>query len=156
MTRIVRVRPGRDRRTGAGERGAELVEMAVVLPLLLFLIAGIVDFAFLFQSFEVVTNAAREGARIRVLPGYSDADAQDRVASYVAAAGLAGTPTTTVTPVTISPGGGGAPFAAVRVSVSYTHQYLFIGPMATLIGATFTAGKTFTVSSTMRSEVPGS
>jgi len=152
VTRIVHLRPGR----GAGERGAELVELAITLPLLLFLIAGIVNFAFLFQSFEVVTNAAREGARIRVLPGYSNADAQGRVASYVTAAGLAGTPTTTVTPVSISPGGGGAPFAGVRVSVSYTHPYSFIGPMATLIGGTFAASKTFTVSSTMRSEIPGS
>ena len=39
------------------------------MPLLLVLIAGIVDFALMFQAYEVVTNAAREGARLRVLPG---------------------------------------------------------------------------------------
>ena len=52
------------------ERGAELIEFALVFPLLLFIILGIVDFGFLFQRMEVVTNAAREGARIAVLPGY--------------------------------------------------------------------------------------
>ena len=54
------------------ERGAELIEFALVLPLLMFIILGLVDFGFMFQRFEVVTNAAREGARIAVLPGYVD------------------------------------------------------------------------------------
>ncbi len=46
------------------ERGAALLELALVLPLLLVVIAGIVDFGFAFQRFEVITNAAREGARL--------------------------------------------------------------------------------------------
>jgi Flp pilus assembly protein TadG len=141
------------RRLRRGERGAELVELAVVLPLLLILIAGIVDFGFLLQSYEVVTNAAREGARIGVLPGYNTADIQGRVAAYVSAAGLAGTPTTTVSQVSITPGGGGAAFPAVRVSVAYTHQYLFIKPMVTLIGKVFPTSKSFTATSVMRTEV---
>jgi Flp pilus assembly protein TadG len=140
------------RRRNSKEKGAELVEMAVVLPLLLFLIAGIVDFAFLLQSFEVVTNAAREGARIAVLPGYVDTDVQNRVAAYVASAGLSGTPTTTVATTTITPGGGGPSFTAKQVSVSYDYGFLFIKPMATLIGATFTSTKTFTARSVMRCE----
>ncbi len=53
------------------DRGAALVEFALVLPLLLVIIGGIVDFGFLFQRYEVVTNAAREGARLAVLPGLS-------------------------------------------------------------------------------------
>ncbi|MGH7900011.1 MAG: TadE/TadG family type IV pilus assembly protein, partial [Candidatus Binatia bacterium] len=53
------------------ESGAELVEFAFVLPVLLLLIAAIADFAFLFQSYEVATNAVREGARLAVLPGYT-------------------------------------------------------------------------------------
>ncbi len=48
------------------ERGAALVEFALALPLLLVVIAGIVDFGFVFQRYEVVTNAAREGARLAV------------------------------------------------------------------------------------------
>jgi Flp pilus assembly protein TadG len=136
------------------ESGAELVELAVVLPLLLILIAGIVDFGFLLQSFEVVTNAAREGARVGVLPGYSTADIQGRVAGYITAAGLTGTPTTTVTFPTINPGGTGAPFPAVQVSVSYSYQFLFIKPMVTLIGGNFAASKTFTTTAVMRTEIP--
>jgi Flp pilus assembly protein TadG len=136
-----------------GDSGAELVELAVVLPLLLILIAGIVDFGFLLQSFEVVSNAAREGARVGVLPGYNTADIQGRVAQYVSTAGLTGTPTTTVTSVTVTPGGGGASFPAVQVSVSYAYQFLFIKPMVTLIGGNFAASKTFTATAVMRTEI---
>ena len=148
------------RRRYPRESGAELVEMAVVLPLLLLLIAGIVDFAFLLQSFEVVTNAAREGARIGVLPGYnygcSTCDVENRVAQYVSSAGLTGTPTTTVTPTTITPAGGGAPFPAIQVSVSYGYRFLFIGPVVSLLGKSFVTTKTFTATSVMRVEVAGS
>ena len=37
----------------------------------------------MFQRYEVVTNAAREGARVAVLPGYVNADVQARVAAYL-------------------------------------------------------------------------
>ena len=47
---------------GRGERGAALVEFALALPMLLVVLAGIVDFGFVFQRYEVITNAAREGA----------------------------------------------------------------------------------------------
>lgn len=45
------------------ERGASLIETALVLPLLLLLVAGIVDLGGAFNSYIMVTNAAREGAR---------------------------------------------------------------------------------------------
>src|ERR1051326_7949194 len=67
------------------DRGAELIELALVLPILLFVSAGILEFGFLFQRFEVITNAAREGARLGALPGYGLADADARTRSYIAA-----------------------------------------------------------------------
>ena len=59
------------RRRLASER-AELIEFALVFPLLLMVVLGIVDFGFLFQRMEVVTNAAREGARIACVPRVRD------------------------------------------------------------------------------------
>ena len=73
---------GRWLRRWRSEDGAQLVEFALVLPLLLLVMLGIAEFGFMFQRYEVVTNAAREGARLAVLPGYTDADVQARVASY--------------------------------------------------------------------------
>jgi hypothetical protein len=45
------------------ESGAALVEFAIVLPFLLLLLFGIVEFGLLFYNKQVLTNASREGAR---------------------------------------------------------------------------------------------
>ena len=49
------------------ERGAAAVEMALVLPLLILLVGGIIDFGRAFMTQVVVTNAAREGTRVAVV-----------------------------------------------------------------------------------------
>ena len=46
------------------ERGAELLEMALALPFLLFLVTGMIDFANAWQMRQILSNAAREGARL--------------------------------------------------------------------------------------------
>jgi hypothetical protein len=45
------------------ERGQSLVEMALILPILLLLVVGIVDLGRAFNNHVIITNAAREGAR---------------------------------------------------------------------------------------------
>src|ERR1051326_4995354 len=65
------------------EHGAELIEFAMTFPLLLLVVMGIMDFGLLFQQYEVLTNAAREGARVAVLPGYGTTDIQTRVNQYL-------------------------------------------------------------------------
>ena len=60
------------RRWPAARKGAELVEFALVLPLLLLLLVGIFDFGSLFALRQKMTNAAREGARIVVSTPLSD------------------------------------------------------------------------------------
>ena len=46
------------------ERGAALVEMAVILPVLLLLVFGLVEFSRAFNTKAVVTHASREGVRV--------------------------------------------------------------------------------------------
>jgi len=124
------------------ERGAELIEFALVFPLLLMVVLGIVDFGFMFQRMQVMTNAAREGARMAVLPGYATADVKERVKNYVETGGVPTTsnnPDIDVTPWTIPTTNGGPTMAGRRVQVTYTHQYLFIGPIANLFGGSFTS-----------------
>ena len=137
----------------AAEGGAELIEMALVLPILLLVVLGIVDFAFIFQRYEAVTNATREGARVAVLPGYTEPDVQSRVQSYVQTGGLpttASNPTVTVTPTTVAVGG--STWSATQVNVSYEHDYLFLGPIAGWFGGSFTS-LTLTSQATMRNEL---
>lgn len=50
-------------RRGHGERGANLVEFALVLPLLVLLLVGVADFGRAFNNYIIITNASREGAR---------------------------------------------------------------------------------------------
>jgi len=46
------------------ERGQTLVEFALILPLMLLLIFALVDFGRGFYTWLIVTNGAREGARV--------------------------------------------------------------------------------------------
>lgn len=56
------------------QQGQDIVEYALVLPLLILLLFGIVEFGFLFLTYNTVANAAREGARAGVIPSTSDAE----------------------------------------------------------------------------------
>ena len=53
----------RDRRK-LGSRGASLVEFALLAPLLIILLFGIIEFAWLFAQNLNVRHGAREGARL--------------------------------------------------------------------------------------------
>jgi Flp pilus assembly protein TadG len=140
--------------TGDNERGAVLIEFGLVLPVLLVLFAGMFDLGLAFQRFQGVTNAAREGARMAVLPGYSTADVASRVRAYLAASGVPGTATIVVTPILITPVGGGALFTAMKVHVQVTHVFTLLGPIATMVGGTFGTAA-LTSESVMRVEVSG-
>ena len=50
------------------QRGVELVEAALVLPLLLMLLIGMVWMGRAYNVYETITRAAREGARFAVAP----------------------------------------------------------------------------------------
>jgi Flp pilus assembly protein TadG len=52
----------------AHERGANLVEAALVIPLLLIILVGVVDMGRAYFSYITIINAAREGARYGVKP----------------------------------------------------------------------------------------
>jgi Flp pilus assembly protein TadG len=137
------------------DRGAELIEMAIVLPILLMVFAAIIDFGFLFQRYEVVTNAAREGARLATLPNYTVVDVQARVADYLASSGLSDTPVTNVSYADVEVGGAGGPVVNMAtVTVDYPSQFLYLGPMAGLIGGNSYGTITLRSSSVMRVEAP--
>lgn len=142
------------------DSGAELIEFGLTLPLLLLVVLGMIEFGFVFQQYEVVTNAAREGARIAVLPTYSATqtlrvnNATARVNQYLTNGGLTASNAT----VTV-----GAPVAqalaapatgcvwTVPVTVLYPHPVPFIGGIVTYFGGTF-GTLNLTATSSMRTE----
>jgi len=136
------------------DKGAELVEFALIFPLLLLTVMGIIDTGFLFQRYEVLTNAAREGARIAVLPGYAQSDVQARVDEYLTAGGLvAGSATVSFLPTqAVNVGGpGGVCMTVTGVTVTYPHNFTFVGPILGFFGQNLTSA-TLTSTARMRYE----
>jgi Flp pilus assembly protein TadG len=142
------------------QRGAELIEMALILPLLLLVLVGIVDFGFLFQRYEVLTNAAREGARMAVLPGYNQTDVQSRVCAYLTTGGVptkspcgsaGGNPVVTLSNVNVTVPTG--TIQAKQVHLVYSHNFMFIGPIIGLMGGSWTNTKAITIDAIMRNEM---
>ena len=136
--------------TRDNERGVVLIEFALVLPLLLVIFAGMFDMGLAVQRYQAVTNAAREGARMAVLPGYSTAEVESRVRDYLAASGVPGTPTIVVSQITMTPVD--TLFTLKKVHVQVTHVFTVLGPIATLVGGTF-GTVALTSESVMRIEV---
>jgi Flp pilus assembly protein TadG len=64
--------------------------MAIVTPLLLTLLLGIIEYGYIFTVKQTLVHAAREGARTAALPGSTDTEIQQRIASYMQPVGLIG------------------------------------------------------------------
>jgi Flp pilus assembly protein TadG len=107
------------------DRGTAAVEFALVLPVLLLILFGIIDFGRALNAQITLTAAAREGVRLAAL-GYPDAAVQARVAT--AAPGLSGV---TASVVQSCPEDAGAAQDA-QVDVSYS--FSFITPFGAIAG----------------------
>jgi Flp pilus assembly protein TadG len=133
------------------ERGAELIEMALVLPILLLVLVGIVEFGFMFQRFLVLTNAANEGARVAILPTYGAGDAEARAIAYAVASGLPANTVNAVMTPNIAIAEGGRCASGRRVTVTHAYQFTYINPITAMFGPTL-ANITLTGTSTMREQ----
>ena len=77
-------RPGRSIRW-TSRRGSQIIEFALILPLLMILVFGIIDFSIALYDKAVITNASREGARAGIVyddPRRSNSDIVDAVSRY--------------------------------------------------------------------------
>jgi Flp pilus assembly protein TadG len=80
------------------ERGASAVEFALVAPLLILLVFGIVEFSITYNRQQGLHAAAREGARIASLPQTTSSEITSRVMDALDGVPLEGSPTITITP----------------------------------------------------------
>ena len=130
-----------------------MLEVALTLPLVLLIAVGIFEFGRAYETMQVLTNAAREGARVAILPSQAPDAVQTRVKDYMYAGGLVCNSCVTVTPTTISIGGTlTAPGS--KVTVAYPFSFMVLQPVANLVVKGSLAGKSFTMSavSEMRNE----
>jgi Flp pilus assembly protein TadG len=137
------------------DRGAAMIEMALTLPLLLLLSVSVFEFGRAFQTWQVLTNATREGARVASLPGTSDTAVSTRVQEYLAAGQL---PSASFSSILIARDVmisiGGVDKSASRVTVNYPFEFMVLQPVAGLVVPGTDVGEpiTLSVSATMRNE----
>src|SRR5689334_25265968 len=106
----------------ARDRGATAVEVALLMPILLMLVMGIVDFGRALQAQITLTQAAREGVRVAALQQPNPAGR-----TQSAATGLSGVSVS----VTSCPTGS-AGSASAEVQASYSFE--FITPIGGIAG----------------------
>jgi hypothetical protein len=129
-----------------GERGAALVEAAITIPLILVLCVGIFEFGRAFQTWQVLTNAAREGARMVVVPYANTGEAVTRMRTYMSSASLARAGDAAVTinpnvPITV----GSLVVSGSEVIIDYPFQFMVLQPVVRLVAPSSTVGAPLTM-----------
>ena len=97
----------RNRMSARDRRGAVIVEAAVILPVLLVMMLGIWEVGRIIQLQQVISNSAREGARLAAAGKVNGTDitvamVQQTVRDYLTTAGFA-TPAVTGALITVTP-----------------------------------------------------
>ena len=133
------------------ERGAALLEAAVTIPLMLLLSVAIFEFGRAYQTWQVLTNAAREGARVAIINGTTDAEVRSAVNNYMSVGKLS----------TVSDGDIAVDRAAPlgtntgsQITVNYPFNFMVLGPVMKLVNPSSSAGGPLTMSAVavMRNE----
>ena len=139
------------------ERGSAMVEAAITIPLLLVLMVGIFEVGRAYQTWQVLTNAAREGARFAVTPSGTSANATALIRQFMTDGQL---PYSATAAVSVNRAASidvnGTPVSASLVTVDYPFSFIMLQPVVRLIvpGATVGGPITMRATSVMRNEAP--
>ena len=137
------------------ERGSALVEAAMITPLVLLLMVGIFEVGRAYQTWQVLTNAAREGARAAVVVGANTATVQALVKQYMNDGPLTGVDAATVNvDANASIQVNGQTVGASQVTVDYPFDFIVLNPVVRLVKSDSTVGESLTMRATslMRNE----
>jgi len=140
-------------RARARERGGAAVEFALIAPLLLLLVFGIVDFGWMLMKANLVNNTTRDAVRVASLAGTYD-EIENSVEVSLSSAGI--DPAAVDVEITCtnpsgsncanSPGSYDANATSgstVTVTVTYTHGWITpVGAMCGLVGGESCVGDT--------------
>jgi hypothetical protein len=120
----------------AQQRGAAVVEFALILPILLGLLVGGIDASLALYDKAVITNASREGARAGIVarkPQLTDAQIRQVVNQYAQSALVSLGANPAQPTVTIQKGSLGGD-ATLQVTVSYTFEGIGLGSLFQSLG----------------------
>jgi Flp pilus assembly protein TadG len=110
------------------QKGGALVEFAIVLPLLLVLVFGMIEFSIMFYDKAVITNASREGARAGIVYDFPDRITTGEISSTVSTYcsgrlitfGSTNQETTTVSGSCVNAGD------TISVTVTFPYEFLLL------------------------------
>jgi len=147
----------KDLKTRVRERGAAMVEMVFLLPVICLLIFAIAEFGIAFGQWQTLNNAVREGARFAILyrgtcdPGTVQAAVVQKVDDYASAMGgiAPGDVSVTVNAADVCAGAG----TPVPVSATLVYNFAILPNFSsTWFGSNVSSSITLNASSTMRKE----
>ena len=119
------------------------MEFAVVAPIFLLLVFGMIEYGRMVMVQQVLTNASREGARRAVLDGSTNSDVVDVVDQYLSSASINGA-NVTVTPTNPEDAAFGDP-VTVSVDIQFSQVSWLPSPM-------YLGGRTLSATTVMRRE----
>lgn len=145
------------------ERGAALLETAITIPIILLIAVGIFEFGRAYQTWQVLTNAAREGARIAILAETTDEQIEEAVERYMRDGGLPCVESTGTLPpacdgkkakVDLDRNAPFGPNSASRITVSYPFRFIVLNPVVQMVSPGSNTGEPLTMQSValMRNE----
>jgi Flp pilus assembly protein TadG len=112
------------------QRGAALMEFALCLPMLVLIIMLVLEGSRVVRTHQVLNNAAREGARLSVLPENQGltADIANEVVTYAAENGVTIAPANVTVNQAVPITASGVTFTGSQVTVTstYTVNYLAV------------------------------
>lgn len=112
------------------QRGAALIETAITIPIVLLICVGIFEFGRAYQTWQVLTNASREGARIAVIAGTTDQQIINAVHAYLQSGRLTNPNSAQVLldrNVAMAVGNGS------QITVNYPFNFIVLNPVARLV-----------------------
>jgi Flp pilus assembly protein TadG len=125
------------------DRGAGAIEVAITVPVILMICVGIFEFGRAYQTGQVLTNAAREGAKVAVVAGSTDAQVESVVRSYMRAGQL---PNAATAPVVLDRHVAVGSATGTQITISYPFDFVMLNPAAHLVRPVSTTGAPLTMS----------
>ena len=119
------------------QKGNALVETAITIPIILAVCVAIFEFGRAYQTWQVITNAAREGARIAILDGTTDAQVTSAVRNYMQSGQLAKYSSASVAITRTVPLG---PNTGSQVTVTYPFNFMVLNPVMKLLNTASNTG----------------
>ena len=112
------------------QRGAALLETAITIPIVLLISVSIFEFGRAYQTWQVLTNAAREGARVSILTDQTDAQVTAAVRNYMTSGRL---PNAASAPINVERSVAFGGNTASRITISYPFNFVVLSPVARLV-----------------------